>query len=61
LSFLPVMRERFDLLVDRRAWFEDPMQRFFDFCASDAFKKRVTELGGYDTDGMGKIAFNGSI
>lgn len=61
LSFLPVMRERFDLLVDRRAWFDEPMQRFFGFCASDAFEKRVAELGGYDTDGMGKIAFNGTV
>jgi excisionase family DNA binding protein len=60
LSFVPVMRERFDLLVDRRAWFEEPMQRFFEFCATDTFKKRVGELGGYNTDGMGKIVFNGA-
>jgi len=60
LSFVPVMRERFDLLVDRRAWFDEPMQRFFDFCASDNFKKRVAELGGYDTQGMGTVLFNGA-
>jgi len=61
LSFVPVMRERFDLLIDRRAWFEEPMQQFFDFCQSDTFKKRVADLGGYDTEGMGAILFNGGV
>lgn len=60
LSFVPVMRERFDLLVDRQAWFEEPMQTFFDFCRSEAFANRVAELDGYDTGGMGKILFNGA-
>ena len=59
LSFVPVMRERFDLLVDRHAWFEAPMQTFFDFCTSETFRKRVADLGGYDADGMGKVLFNG--
>jgi len=61
LSFVPVMRERFDLLVDRRAWFDEPMQTFLDFCHSEAFRKRVADLGGYDTAGMGKVVFNGSV
>jgi len=59
LSFVPVMRERFDLLVDRRAWFDPPMQTFFAFCMSDTFRKRVADFGGYDIDGMGTILFNG--
>lgn len=59
LAFVPVMRERFDLLVDRRAWFEPPMQRFFGFCASPAFTDKATELQGYDVSGFGRIRFNG--
>ncbi|MGR3671691.1 substrate-binding domain-containing protein, partial [Sagittula sp.] len=27
LPFVPLVEERFDLLVNRRAWFDTPMQR----------------------------------
>jgi len=59
LGFVPVIRERFDLLVDRRAWFEPPMQAFLAFCRSDAFSRRVAELDGYDASGFGTVHFNG--
>jgi len=61
LRFMPMMRERFDLLIDRRAWFEESMQTFFAFCASDVFRKRVADHGGYDSTGLGKILFNGQV
>lgn len=60
LGFVPLVRERFDLLVDRRAWFEEPMQTFFEFCRSEAFRKRAADYQGYDLDGMGRILFNGA-
>ncbi len=60
LTFVPVMRERYDLLIDRRSWFETPLQAFFDFCRTDAFRKRAAEQPGYDIGGMGKILFNGA-
>ncbi len=59
LSFLPVVEERFDLLVDRRAWFDPPMQRFLAFCGSNAFLARAKELDGYDLSGFGTVHFNG--
>ncbi len=59
LTFLPIMRERFDLLVERRAWFEPPMQRFIHFCRSPAFTGKAEELKGYDVSGFGQIHFNG--
>ena len=59
LTFLPIMRERFDLLVERRAWFEPPMQRFIRFCQSPAFTQKAKELQGYDVSGFGHIHFNG--
>lgn len=59
LAFVPVMRERFDLLVDRRAWFEPPMQRFIYFCQTQGFAQKVDELGGYDVSGFGRVHFNG--
>jgi excisionase family DNA binding protein len=59
LGFVPVVDERFDLLVDRRAWFEPPMQTFLDFCRSAAFAARLGELEGYDASGLGRVHFNG--
>ncbi len=59
LSFVPVIEERFDLLVDRTAWFDPPWQRFWAFCQSDAFKARAGEMKGYDTSGLGEVVQNG--
>ena len=59
LAFVPVTTERFDLLVDRRAWFEPPMQRFFAFCRSDAFRERAAGFRGYDIAGQCTVRWNG--
>jgi len=59
LDFVPVIRERFDLLVDRRAWFEPPLQRFADFCGSKPFQDKAREMHGYDVAGLGTVCFNG--
>lgn len=59
LGFVPLVSERFDLLVERRAWFEEPLQRLADFCRSEAFAARAAELQGYDVSGFGRVHFNG--
>jgi len=59
LSFVPIVRERFDLLVDRAAWFDPPLQKLLRFCYSSAFRKKAAELGGYDVSGLGTVHFNG--
>jgi len=59
LAFVPLMRERFDLLIDRRAWFEPPLQTFLHFCASPAFADKAASLPGYEVQGFGKVHFNG--
>jgi excisionase family DNA binding protein len=58
LDFISVTRERFDLLVDRRSWFEPPIQAFLKFCRTSAFSKRASELLGYDVSGFGTVHFN---
>ena len=59
LDFVPIVEERFDILVDRRSWFEPPMQAFMNFCRSAAFRRRAAELPGYDISGLGTVHFNG--
>ncbi|MCB1435672.1 MAG: helix-turn-helix transcriptional regulator [Rhodobiaceae bacterium] len=59
LAFVPVIEERFDLMVCRRAWFEPAMQKLIAFCHSPAFGEKAGELGGYDVSSFGTVHFNG--
>ncbi len=58
LKFVPVIQERFDILVDRKSWFEPPMQTLIEFTESDAFKRKSDELAGYCTSNLGAVQLN---
>lgn len=58
LAFVPLVNERFDLLVDRRAWFEPPMQALLAFCESRDFAEKAAAMPGYSVEGRGRIHFN---
>lgn len=58
LEYLPVLEESFDLLIDRRFWFEPAMQKFYRFCRSDEFSKRVSELDGYRINQLFAVRYN---
>jgi excisionase family DNA binding protein len=58
LDFLPLHRERFDVVLRRRDFFEPPMQRLLAFARSDAFARRAAELSGYDVAGIGRVTYN---
>lgn len=60
LAFVPLINERFDIMVERRAWFEPPMQRLLGFCRSAEFAGHAATLGGYDVSGFGRVRFNGA-
>ncbi|WP_426417129.1 substrate-binding domain-containing protein [Aestuariirhabdus sp. LZHN29] len=60
LDFVPLLEERYDLLVDRKAWFDEPLQRFFGFCQSDRFRHKANEYQGYDVSECGRVWFNSS-
>jgi molybdate-binding protein len=58
LRFLPMVDECFDLAVDRRAFFEPPLQRLFAFARTPAFAARAEALGGYDLGEHGAVRWN---
>lgn len=60
LAFVPTLRERFDLVIDRRAWFERPFQKLLDFARTEKLSAKATELGGYDVADLGRVVWNGS-
>lgn len=59
LDFVPVVRERFDLLVWRSEWFEEPFQKLLRLTRSRAFSDKAGSLSGYDVSGLGTVHFNG--
>lgn len=58
LRVTALVEERFDLLVDRRSFFEPAFQRFWRFCAGDAFRARAAEIEGYAVDALGAVRWN---
>lgn len=59
LGFVPLFRERYDLAVWRRDYFEPPLQKLLAFCRTSTFHKRAEELGGYDASALGRVHYNG--
>ena len=58
LDFVPITRERFDLVIWRRAFFEKPFQKLVHFCRSDRFLSHARDLAGYEIDQLGRVHFN---
>ena len=58
LDFVPVLEERFDLLIWRQAFFEAPFQKFLGFTRSAEFATRSADMAGYDISDLGKVHFN---
>ncbi|HUF86274.1 MAG TPA: helix-turn-helix transcriptional regulator [Thermohalobaculum sp.] len=59
LGFLPLVIERYDIAIERRAWFEPRWQALMAFCRTPALASRAAELGGYDLAGHGTVHWNG--
>lgn len=59
LGFVPLVTERYDLVVWRRSAFEPAVQALSSFSRSAAFREQADALGGYDISGSGTVHFNG--
>ena len=55
LDFVPIVWERFDLVLRQRDYFLPGPQALFRFIATPALQRRATELGGYDIAGAGSV------
>ena len=55
LDFVPLTRERFDMLVLNERFLTKPMQNLLSVVASREFRNRVDALGGYDVSESGRI------
>ena len=57
LDFIPVTRERFDMVLDQSVFFQKGVQAFVEVLNGDMFRRRVEHLGGYDFQSAGRILF----
>jgi excisionase family DNA binding protein len=57
LDFMPLRRERYDLLVTRERFFDQGIQYFLGLLHEKAFIRAVQQLDGYDVSKSGKMIF----
>jgi molybdate-binding protein len=58
VDFVPLHRERYDLVIRRLEYFEPPFQRLLAFTRTVRFVEKAAELGGYDITGIGQVTYN---
>lgn len=58
LEFIPLHREKFQLALRRRHYFEPPVQRLLTFARGPRLQQRAAEMGGYDVSALGTVAYN---
>lgn len=55
LDFVPLLKERYDLVIPRRYYESELLQPLLEIIRSSEFKEQVTALGGYDTSQTGQV------
>ena len=58
LSFAPITRESFDMVLDQSTFFQKGVQAFMDVLDSREFRKGVEKLESYDFNDSGKILYS---
>ena len=59
VGFVPLVAERYDLVVWRAAYFQEPVQKLLAFARTGRFGERAKALTGYDVSGLGTVHYNG--
>lgn len=59
LEFLPLFRERYDLVIPEEYYHSQLLVPLLEMVASDEFRNVVSQVGGYDTSPTGLTAFLG--
>ncbi len=55
LDFVPLMKERYDLVIPRDVYESDLLHPLLDLIRGQDFRGQVEVLGGYDTSQMGEV------
>ena len=55
LGFVPLVRERFDLVIPKDRFFQPPIQALVEAVRSERFRRGLERLGGYDWTQTGRV------
>jgi putative molybdopterin biosynthesis protein len=55
LGFVPLTRERFDLVIPKETFFQPPVQALLEAVRSARFQRGLERLGGYDASQTGRV------
>jgi len=58
LNFVPITRERFDMVLDQNLFFEKSVQILMDVLHDPAFRLRVEGVSRYDFSDSGRIMYS---
>ena len=58
LSFIPITKESFDMILDQSTFFKKGIQALIEILNSEGFRSRVIGLGTYDFKNSGKILYS---
>ena len=59
IDFVPLQKERYDLVVKRENFDSRPVQAMMGVLESGLLREEFAGLGGYDTSDMGRIVWIG--
>ena len=57
IDFIPLRWERFDLMISKKCFFDEGIQRFLGLLHEKEFREMATRLEGYDVHFGGKMVF----
>ena len=57
IDFIPLRWERFDLMISKKRFFDEGIQRFLGLLHEKEFRQTATRIEGYDVDLGGKMVF----
>ena len=57
LDFIPITRERFDMICDQSIFFQKGVQALMQVLNGDLFRQRIKNLKGYDFGNAGRILY----
>ena len=58
LDFIPITRERFDMVLEQKTFFGKNVQAFLELLHSQEFRDRVQRVGGYDLKESGRVLYS---
>jgi len=58
LDFIPITRERFDMVLDQKTFFGKNVQSFIELLHSREFREKVQGVGGYDLKESGRVIYS---